>query len=350
MGVASCSCGLFLGLFAVAMEEADDIQRFYEFLEEVSKQEELRLVTPVNRQTLQQIEELKGSPEKTIIVELFAAIEREIVGIINKGGTLRSIELLKKRSIPRFHSFRTYKLPVILEKFPSLPRSPFLWQCLSEKIFLAFFKPPPQTGPKQQQRHLDNIEKNAVRYAAGYVLRKLRKKYSKDSSEVSAKMVDCIGKLIHDPTDLDNPESMVLDDFEAYTKVWLTKTDRGGLLHVTDETFWFFCEVEIVIYDELLKCFKGEEHSVADLTATATKDSDIQFIWSIISSMEDADEQAAQHLLTSIVDQWIVLRGHSLRNRFMENYKVLCAQTKAMKRSLRKELQRSESTSKEENQ
>ena len=65
---------------------------------------------------------------------------------------------------------------------------------------------------------------------------------------------------------------MDADDFEEYTRVWLTKTDRDGLLHVTDEAFWLFwlfCEIEIVIYDKLMECFAGEEHSVASLTATA---------------------------------------------------------------------------------
>ena len=56
------------------------------------------------------------------------------------------------------------------------------------------------------------------------------KQYSKDDS---AKIEECINSLIHDPTDLDHLEDVDADDFEEYTRVWLTKTDRGGLLHVT---------------------------------------------------------------------------------------------------------------------
>ena len=102
----------------------------------------------------------------------------------------------------------------------------------------------------QRQRCLDDIEKNANQYAFWYVLRKLRKKYSKDDS---AKIKEYINSLIHDPTQFELPEDVDADDFEEYTRVWLTKTDRGGLLHVTNEAFTLFCEIEIVI----LECFAG---------------------------------------------------------------------------------------------
>lgn len=41
------------------------------------------------------------------------------------------------------------------------------------------------------------------------------------------------------------------------------KTDRGGLLHVTNEAFWLFSEIEIVSYDKIMKSFSGEQKSVA---------------------------------------------------------------------------------------
>lgn len=333
------------------MMEANAVLRFNKLLEEISSQEELKIDTIVNKEILQQLEELKSSQEKKDIEELFTTIEKEITELVDKGGPLRSVELLKKRSLPRFHRFRTYKLSTILLKFPSLPTgNPFVWQMLAEKLFLSFFTLPPETKPKAVQRDLDIIEKNAIRYASGYVLRKLQRRYSKDKSVASSKITECISKLIWDPTDLVQTENVVLDDFEAYTRVWLTKTDRGGLLHVTDETFWFFCEVETVIYDNLMECFEGHQHSISALTSVAIKDPDVQYIWSVLSDMDDEDDVHAQCLLKSIIEEWITLRGHSLRNHFMEEYKLLSLQTKAKKRSLRKELKRSESSSKQQKQ
>ena len=97
--------------------DPDAILRFNNILEEVTKQEEFSLDTPVNKSILKDIEDIKSRAEKPLL--LFTTLERECSEIISKGGSLHSVELLKKRSIPRFHRFRTYKLPEILRKFPS---------------------------------------------------------------------------------------------------------------------------------------------------------------------------------------------------------------------------------------
>ena len=124
------------------------------------------------------------------------------------------------------------------------------------------------------------------------------------------------------------------NDFEAYcTRVWLTKTDRGGLLHVTDDVFRLFCRIEVVVCEKLKKVFKGQiqQQSEASLTVVVASDSDIQFVWSVVTHTEDEDNQISQQLLTSILKEWVVLRGHSLCNEFMEKYKRLHAQTKEKK-------------------
>ena len=90
---------------------------------------------------------------------------------------------------------------------------------------------PARTLP-EQQRELNDIEKNVIWYAAGFVLRKLRRKYNADKSEAASKVLACVMRMLRDPTDLDQED--VDSDFERYTRVWLTKTDRCGLLHVTD--------------------------------------------------------------------------------------------------------------------
>ena len=86
--------------------DPDAILRFNNILEEVTKQEEFSLDTPVNKSILKDIEDRAEKP-----LLLFTTLERECSEIISKGGSLHSVELLKKRSIPRFHRFRTYKLP-----------------------------------------------------------------------------------------------------------------------------------------------------------------------------------------------------------------------------------------------
>ena len=199
------------------------------------------------------------------------------------------------------------------------------------------------TQSRQPQRELSDIEKNAVRYAAGFVVRKLRRNFEKQKRDYSV-YVACLNRLIYDPTDLDDPDFEVepeLDvedmDYEAYTKVWLSTTNRGGLLQVTNDTFALFWEVELVVYDLLQKVLAGQKKSVADLTLATMEDVDyIQFIWSVVSNLEEEEE--AKELLSHIVREWVVLRGHSLCSCIIEKYKRAMDELK--KKSLRREMKR----------
>ena len=48
------------------------------------------------------------------------------------------------------------------------------------------------------------------------------------------------------------------------------------------------------MHDKLDKCFAGEKQSVANLTVLIAQDFDIQFIWSIVSNMEEEEDDHAQ--------------------------------------------------------
>ena len=74
-----------------------------------------------------------------------------------------------------------------------------------------------------------------------------------------------------------------------------------------------------MVYDELLKCFAGEKKSVADLVTSTTENFDMQFIWSVVSNMEEEEDNKHSNCLPKaiIVEQWIALHGHSLCNHFI---------------------------------
>ena len=321
--------------------EMNTLENFHAVLAAISSREEFQLDTPVNRAILEAIELLKTSQHRNDIEELLRRIEKEVAATIScQGKPFTSVELWKKKCIPKFHRFRTYQLPQMLQKFPSLPLNHFVWQMVTEHMFFSSLELSTLQQPRPPQRSLDEIEKNAVRHAAGFIVRKLRRKCSQ---KVPTGLLD---KMLHDPTDLD-PEVSTgdaeVDDFEAYTKIWTKSTNRGGLLHVTNEAFWLFSEIEIVSYDKLVKCFSGERKSLAvrELAESIAADVDIQFIWSIVSDTgEDMDNEHAQYLLRCIAEEWVALRGHSLTNHFMEQYKLITSEHIKKKKSLRKELKR----------
>ena len=84
-----------------------------------------------------------------------------------------------------------------------------LWQLLLEKEFISFLQSELSTSsgspePPRSLRVLTEIEKNAVRYTAGYVVRKLEEKYfrrkTKAAEECVAALQEMGGKLHHQPS------------------------------------------------------------------------------------------------------------------------------------------------------
>lgn len=318
---------------------SNTIQQFRSVLSKIACKEELTISSSVNSSIHSCIHNLMKE-ESANLIELVEAIEREVAETMSSG-SFSSFDQLKRSSITKFHKFRTYKLPELLTCLSSLPcmDNIFVWQMVAEEYFHLNLQAPSKLTCKKE-RNFDVVEKNAVRYAAGFVLRKLKRKFGLRKDCLPC--IDCLQQMMYDPTDLDfdqqeDDPALAFDDFEEYTKVWLKKTDRGGLLHVTEEAFWLFCEIEREVNENLTQSFNGERLSVGDLTSKTCQNQTIRCIWALINVIEDKD--MAQHLLESIIEEWVVLRGHSLCSYFLEVFKKANKETKN-KKSLRKELKR----------
>ena len=63
----------------------------------------------------------------------------------------------------------------------AIPTNPFVWQMVAEVVYISTLETSElqHTQSRQPQRALSDIKKNVVRYAAGYVVRKLRRKLKK---------------------------------------------------------------------------------------------------------------------------------------------------------------------------
>ena len=71
------------------------------------------------------------------------------------------------------------------------------------------------------------LEENALRYAAGYIPRALRQKLVRSSHDLKEELILCLEDLLVDEEDLSSDLS------EDWTKL----IDRGGLKHVSDDTY-----------------------------------------------------------------------------------------------------------------
>ena len=112
-----------------------------------------------------------------------------------------------------------------------------MWQCYIDKLLeneLASVKR--KSSVTSKSRVLTQVEQNAIRYAAGSVIRKLGKKWRNDYN-----MKECLYGLLKEEGE-DDPDS---------TEQWIETTDRGGLYYITDNVFELFIEVEIFVFHHL---------------------------------------------------------------------------------------------------
>lgn len=98
-------------------------------------------------------------------------------------------------------------------------------------------------------RQLSEIERNAVRYTAGYVVRKLEEKYAKKKSKESHERMLALqtmpGKL-HVEKATPNPEQPSNED-------WLKCVNLGGLYFVEDIVYDLFVCIEMLVDSKLYK-------------------------------------------------------------------------------------------------
>ena len=171
-----------------------------------------------------------------------------------------------------------------------------------------------------QELQLIKDEMNALRYASGYVARKLLKKYENEHSRkklgIKAEQFEeclCNMAVAYDET-----------DFTKCTSEWIRRIDRGGLFPVNDITLTFFVAVEKVTRQNLPHQYckeKDESTCIKQSVIKAiTEDDDVQFYWTLISQDIEKEDHAIE-LLLDIADMWVKIRGFSLASSWLEEYK-----------------------------
>ena len=143
----------------------------------------------------------------------------------------------------KLHTFRAYELTKILAEQDScnlLPstccRDFILWQCLIDEILrIELLAVSTATSKTMPWRKLTTVEENAIRFTAGYVMKKMLSKYKCDREATQ-----CLKSLLKDA-----------DTYSHFSEVWTRNTDKGYLKHLSDEGYELFVEIEIVTYDKL---------------------------------------------------------------------------------------------------
>ena len=91
------------------------------------------------------------------------------------------------------------------------------------------------------QREFTVVEENAIYYAAGYVIRKVLKKYRYADDDKGAALAGTLNRMMGENAhrNVDATETYL-----DYVKTWTVENDRGKLIHVTNDAYRFFHALE----------------------------------------------------------------------------------------------------------
>lgn len=218
-----------------------------------------------------------------------------------------------------------------------------LWQMLLEKSFLRHLSTELLTvidnssSSSDTHRTLCFIECNAIRYTAGFIIRKIEQKFSRKKNKTTVD-VHCVAALKEIAGRL-----TIQSSAEDGSDKWIRLVDRGGLYYMQDIVYDLFVTVEYFVDDKLSKILmeRGKEiESIQKDQLTWVVDQDeVQLLWNQVDAASIVEDEAARrNLLLQIVHLWITTRGHSKTHKLKEEYKLKQKKSVKRTRSLRKEL------------
>ena len=238
--------------------------------------------------------------------------------------TILSKQLHKKELWTKFHVLRSsaefiQRWKGFLEEVGIQSKAVFI-QTLASEVFehlIGDTYVPKSVEDGNVEAHFTFEEENAIRYMAGYVVRKLQKKFETED----------IAMLI------ENDKSTILD---ANSAEWVNIIDRGGLVHVTDACYQLFMAIEHATRQELQLCkiTKMDDSFHKHLENVLNADDDVLFNWIMITG----DETEKEEVLQEMTKLWITIRGFSFAKSIMEKYRSESKKRTAKSKGLRTKL------------
>ena len=178
----------------------------------------------------------------------------------------------------------------------------------------------------EPSRQLTIVEENALYYAAGYVIQKLIKKHRQRSDEQALEIMGALLNMIGQDIvgDMHQDTTSYID----YVKTWTRNNDRGGLRHVSNDTYRCFLAIETIIY-KLIVAGEPKDKVMIEVVG----DENVKFLWEIATDL--SNEKLQLSLLQEATKEWFTLRGFSVASQLLEQYKRA---TKKNIKGTRKEL------------
>lgn len=258
----------------------------------------------------------------------------KLTSIVSKFDICRSHSKQREKLWRSFYQFRSNELTTLWDTFITRIeldikyKDPWLIQTAARIMIENIIKcklPIQESINDSYSVPLDADDHNALRYAAGYVLHSMKKKFKKNPVLLSwlEKQID---------------NSVSASSYFQFTKIWVEKVNRGGLYLVSDSLYEVFLAMELVLRQYIKYC--PEEHRIdRDKVLEAMhEDNEVQFHWSLITA--ELDDESSEDVLKEVIKLWLTIRGFRYVSAIVEEYKRSHDETLKRKKALRKELKK----------
>ena len=281
--------------------------------------------------------------EKTIVDSFCDKLATQIQTLVQavKSSNYKSFGTTQERLWKKFAVVRDSNLKAVWDELwlnlddSTFHKDPLLMQHCNTKVFEQIVKSNfslPEAACNNSSQLTDD-EENGLRYAAGFVIRSVRKKIAKAHHPYKSGMLAVLALLKEESDD-----STGGGDYLSYTKTWIEKVNRGGLFLISDDTHLLFQAMEYATRS-CLSLKPTIPHLNLDkekAIKTILEDPDVEFHWSHLTGSHE--ERVCTELIQRIIGQWLTIRGFSSAAAFMEDYKHAQHVTLKAKKALRKEL------------
>ena len=222
--------------------------------------------------------------------------------------------------------------------------SPILYQNITDRVFRFMIKAAFLVGDARPSSALvppplTYKDLNAMRYAAGFVCRNVRKRIKQIRPE-NVQLILSLEELLDgdEVSDDEKEEERDIAEGSLSSCDWIHLVNRGGLLQVKDDAFEVFLSAEEVVRKFYCKSRAGElaEGRRDEITENVIKDEQVMEDWAWVSV--DMDDEIGRVLLKMLVEEWVKIRGFSFAHACLELYKNETKKTLERSKGLRKNL------------
>ena len=215
----------------------------------------------------------------------------------------------------------------VLQNVQGCNTCPIFYQFVTDHVFRKLLRLHFPVNKLPDTAHnsspLTNEEASALRYAAGYVCRAMKKKY-----QSNPELLECVDELTDDSS----------EDGDHFSSEWTKVASRGGLLYIKDTVYFVFQAMEMVVRQYFLKerADKLGPGTRDILIKNIMEDEDVNFHWCMVAV--DMEDSFANTLLHDMVKQWVTIRGFAFTSSWIELYKQDAQKSLQCSKGLRKTL------------